>query len=1403
MDLKQCVVCQSETDEKLFNVTPKGSATLIQYFKYFHPDRASTLEKSSNSAKIHRSCQKNATNDLSRKKKADDAQNAIAAKKAKVETRSSVSAFDWKVNCLYCGSPCIKVSHDPKHPDRADCHRGEYKVFRDVLLKKCKSLDNDDQAREIERRLLSCSDLIAAEGRYHENCRSTFNLKINNTYKEKGRPVSEHTQKTFEDLCEWLEGEGELHTLDELQEKLKEIAGSTEVYTTRTIQRKLQEKYGSNLCISTVEGRRNVVCLKNLASVLLNDMWYENRTKDIGKESDRIILMAAKLIIADIRTMEYDNEFYPTNEAIASEEDNLKWLAPKLKLFMESCVRVPLKQASIGQCLTHAVRPRTIPPILFGIATDIDHLFGSRHAIDQQHKFGFSLSSTEVTRFKQSVVMNDDANSWLKRNMKGAFHHWIADNVDHNFATLDGKGTLHAMGILVATTGARGSSKDLPKLVRQKISKVSEVMHKHKGIPMLAYIPPDTSGLSKIMLKPRSELSSGYDTSDLAKINLLWHSAFFFKKHRPGWSGYMSEVCPGLRPHDGKADFTYCPIIDLDPTDMSCIYSTLMFVLSQAKTLNVKTPCLTFDQPLWLKATEIVQALSLRMVLILGGFHTMMSFVGSIGNLMDGSGLTDCLQNVFASNSVPKIMDGKAISRALRGHFLIESSLCTILLSTFIPEKSLDEDNDLNGLEDTNNILDSGEGDSAEDNVELDGETVPDTFNDVNDLEEDFEPFIQSDVIFDLNHDGALRQLKEEEMKELRSIYECMEDDYEKGMERLNVSKSFTDLLKMFDQLKERLRLHSRTSKLWLYYMDCISIIKQFIRAERCGHWELHLDALDKMINLFAATGHLNYAKSARLHLQQMRELETTYPDVYHSFKNMGYHTVRRSDKYYAGLSTDLIIEQVLMRALKSSGGITRGRGRSEAARHIWLESMHRRAGIHDAISTLTNLKRTGGEQHVDLTTARRQIDMKDLSTITLWLKCHSPFDTTSKELRSIASGLTARDKDNINCDDAEDIGFKLQEKLDKVCFESVSMKRKEKIRTLALLQDTVKVQNESIVIDPLVLFGRLSLIAQNRDDAAAQFAYELAVEPTSLFKNGLMRKPTKSSLRKNLIKNKLDCKEPTHHTVIDGGALLFQVSWLPNSMYNDISNQYTDYILRKHGEGKTITVIFDGYDDPLSTKAHEHARRNGLSSADVNVQDDLLKVVSSRKLFLKNVNNKKELIRLLTLKFLQHGINVDQSQGDADVLTVKVALRISTTKQVKVVSDDTDILVLLMYHWQSRTMEDIILATTKTVSKKKIPIRYSIKELVEQHKQTEHLLFAHAWTGCDTTSAIHKYGKAKIFQLLKTKSDQVAISCFGDTTATQDSIGNAGINMFVRWLVVIISLFLLSCEVEGGGGRN
>jgi len=49
--------------------------------------------------------------------------------------------------------------------------------------------------------------------------------------------------------------------------------------------------------------------------------------------------------------------------------------------------------------------------------------------------------------------------------------------------------------------------------------------------------------------------------------------------------------------------------------------------------------------------------------------------------------------------------------------------------------------------------------------------------------------------------------------------------------------------------------------------------------------FKLHLHSVSEMLNLFAATGHVNYAKSERLYLQQMCELEETREWLYSMFQ--------------------------------------------------------------------------------------------------------------------------------------------------------------------------------------------------------------------------------------------------------------------------------------------------------------------------------------------------------------------------------------------------------------------------------------------------------------------------------------------------------------------------------------
>ena len=73
------------------------------------------------------------------------------------------------------------------------------------------------------------------------------------------------------------------------------------------------------------------------------------------------------------------------------------------------------------------------------------------------------------------------------------------------------------------------------------------------------------------------------------------------------------------------------------------------------------------------------------------------------------------------------------------------------------------------------------------------------------------------------------------------------------------------------------------------------------------------------MLNLFAASGHIDYAKSSWFYLQLMMQLPLDYPWLYQCFIEKGYHTISRRSKVWAGLWTDLTIEQVMMRSIKGS----------------------------------------------------------------------------------------------------------------------------------------------------------------------------------------------------------------------------------------------------------------------------------------------------------------------------------------------------------------------------------------------------------------------------------------------------------------------------------------------------
>ncbi|XP_036361935.1 uncharacterized protein LOC118764887 [Octopus sinensis] len=160
-------------------------------------------------------------------------------------------------------------------------------------------------------------------------------------------------------------------------------------------------------------------------------------------------------------------------------------------------------------------------------------------------------------------------------------------------------------------------------------------------------------------------------------VDLLWKTSLSIRLSRPAWYGYMQIINNGDYP--GQSSTMFLPMVDMNPNDMICDNSTSHFVAEHAK-LYGATPVLIFDHPLWFKETTVVESPEENsdlhpIVLRLGVFHTLISFLSSTGYLMRGTGLQEILEVIFAGNTVTHILTETAAARAIGGHLLVGSIL--------------------------------------------------------------------------------------------------------------------------------------------------------------------------------------------------------------------------------------------------------------------------------------------------------------------------------------------------------------------------------------------------------------------------------------------------------------------------------------------------------------------------------------------------------------------------------------------------------------------------------------------------------------------------------------------------------------------------------------------------------
>ena len=161
----------------------------------------------------------------------------------------------------------------------------------------------------------------------------------------------------------------------------------------------------------------------------------------------------------------------------------------------------------------------------------------------------------------------------------------------------------------------------------------------------------------------------------------------------------------------------------------------------------------------------------------------MMSFLGSSGCLMSGSGLSEALETVYGPNSVLHMLSGKAVARALRGHFLTEAALTSKVIS-----------NDF--------LLDPRVSDASSEDIDYDGAEVDDS---------DTELHQHTSSAADSEHSSAI---SDSTIDELKTLVRMVSANVEVSDLTIFQSKQTTFLSnennksKFIDMLKAHLRQH-------------------------------------------------------------------------------------------------------------------------------------------------------------------------------------------------------------------------------------------------------------------------------------------------------------------------------------------------------------------------------------------------------------------------------------------------------------------------------------------------------------------------------------------------------------------------------------------------------------------
>ena len=81
---------------------------------------------------------------------------------------------------------------------------------------------------------------------------------------------------------------------------MEKEANETDTYSSRWMKVKLVEKYGERINLLEINSKLDVVCFKDTTDILINDAWYNERNENSENEAERVLDLAAKIILGQL-----------------------------------------------------------------------------------------------------------------------------------------------------------------------------------------------------------------------------------------------------------------------------------------------------------------------------------------------------------------------------------------------------------------------------------------------------------------------------------------------------------------------------------------------------------------------------------------------------------------------------------------------------------------------------------------------------------------------------------------------------------------------------------------------------------------------------------------------------------------------------------------------------------------------------------------------------------------------------------------------------------------------------------------------------------------------------------------------------------------------------------------------